>query len=333
MSSAHHEKSQAQLYVLTGEGSAEVTPLSRLNTLIAQEKTLWLVTPFESARDILKDVLSVSSLVLNSLCVKESRPRALLLSDDSLLLNLRAVNVEGDPEDMISIRSWANARMLITVYRTEARAIKEMERNLLMNQGPKTIDECLVQLLEKTLDHISEVTCLLDSEVDILEDKIANQTWKVTRSQLSALRQRVVSLRRYLVPERDAVSRLQVTKIDWISEVNMVRLREINNELLRLLDDVDSAKERTTMLYEELFNIGQEKINQKIFILSMLALIFMPMTFLTGLLGVNVAGIPLAHTPHGFLMVCYILLIIFLVELVVLMKLKWLTIFKKMTLK
>lgn len=324
MTDIQDQAPQAVLYLLSGDGSAVRADISELNELIASDKMLWLVAPFDIARDILKNIPGVSPIALHSLCVRDSRPRALLLSDESLLLNIRTVNTGDNPEDMISIRVWMNARMLVSVYRTEAKAIKNIEKNLLMGEGPKTLDSFLLQLLERTLDHISEVTCALDKEVDDVEYKIAKQTWKITRGQLSELRHRVMQLRRYLVPERDAIGRLQAIKIEWISELNLVRLREVNNEVLRLLEDVDSAKERTTMLYEELFNIGQEKINQKIFILSMVTLIFMPITFLSGLFGVNVGGLPLLHDAYGFLTLCGLMIIVFIIEVFVLRKLKWL---------
>ncbi len=116
-------------------------------------------------------------------------------------------------------------------------------------------------------------------------------------------------LRRYLAPQREAITRLQVEKIHWFTERDKRHLYETANSLIRIVEDLDSLRERANVAQEELVNILSEQINSRMYTLSLVTTIFLPLSFLTGLLGINVAGIPGPTNPWAFLIVVAMLLL------------------------
>ena len=130
-------------------------------------------------------------------------------------------------------------------------------------------------------------------------------------------------LRRYLAPQREAFTRLQVEKIHWFTEQDKRHLYEIANSLIRIVEDLDSLRERANVAQEELINLLSEQINSRMYTLSLVTTIFLPLSFFTGLLGINVGGIPGASSPWAFLIVIALLLGVSLVQFIYFRKKHW----------
>ncbi|MBW2467177.1 MAG: zinc transporter ZntB, partial [Deltaproteobacteria bacterium] len=144
------------------------------------------------------------------------------------------------------------------------------------------------------------------------------------RSSLAGLRRQAISLRRYLSPQREALSRLLTEKITWVDDADRLRLRETCDQLVRYLEDLDEARDRAAVTQEELVNRLSEQMNNKMYLLSIVAAIFLPLGFLTGLLGINVGGIPGAESKLGFAGFVLLLIGVVIVQIWFFKKKKWL---------
>lgn len=150
-------------------------------------------------------------------------------------------------------------------------------------------------------------------------------TWETgqMRSQLSVLRRTAISLRRYLSPQREALSRLLTERLPWLDEGARIELREVSDRLTRYVEDLDEARDRTAVTQEELANRLAEQMNSKMYLLSIIAAIFLPLGFLTGLLGINVGGIPGAESKMGFVLFVLILVAVVVAQVAYFKKKKW----------
>ena len=81
-------------------------------------------------------------------------------------------------------------------------------------------------------------------------------------------------------------------------------LRESLNQFNRYIEELDTIRDRAIVAQEELLSKLSEVLNKRMYTLSLVATIFLPLGFLTGLLGINVGGIPGANSPYGFLLIC-----------------------------
>jgi hypothetical protein len=116
---------------------------------------------------------------------------------------------------------------------------------------------------------------------------------------LSAIRLQAVEIRRYLAPQREALSELYRTR-GILSEDVAYDLRYQTDRIIHHVEDLDLAKERAVVLQGELQNRLAEKQNARMFVLSIVAAIFLPLSFLTGVFGMNVAGLPGLEHPNAF---------------------------------
>jgi zinc transporter len=92
---------------------------------------------------------------------------------------------------------------------------------------------------------------------------------------------------------------------------------------MRYVEDLDAVRERAQIVKDELSNILSDRINKNMYILSVIAAIFLPLGFLTGLLGVNVGGIPASDNPYGFYIVSGFLMLLVIIQIFLFKKLRW----------
>jgi zinc transporter len=179
-----------------------------------------------------------------------------------------------------------------------------------------------LQLLDGLVGRIADAVDGLESEIDAAEGDTAASYEQ--QSRLSELRRRCAGMRRHLSPQRDALDRVAREGGFGITEADGWMIREAGDQMVRALEDLDLARERTMVAHEQLqARLAQEQ-NSRIYLLSIVAAIFLPLSYLTGIFGMNVAGLPGVENPLGFAMVSGLMLILAIGLLVVFRFKRWL---------
>ena len=113
----------------------------------------------------------------------------------------------------------------------------------------------------------------------------------------------MVTLRRFIAPQRDALGTLIREPFAWKSKAHERRLKEIVDRVMRLVEQLDEIHARAVIARESLAGYIAERLNRTMALLSIVASVFLPLTFITGLLGINVSGIPFADSDWAFAIV------------------------------
>jgi zinc transporter len=163
----------------------------------------------------------------------------------------------------------------------------------------------------------------LQEDLDSVEESLIAKADSTIRGPLSDVRRQAVALRRYLSPQRDVFARLSVEPIPWMSDHSKSHLRECTDRITRHVEDLDAIRERAVVTQEELLARSQDKMNRNTYVLSLVAAVFLPLGFLTGLLGINVGGIPGSDSTVAFTIVCLSLLLFGALELLFFYFKKW----------
>jgi zinc transporter len=212
---------------------------------------------------------------------------------------------------MVSIRVWIDEHRIITTRRQRLLSVQDLATVIDASQGPRTPAEFLIMLNDQLINRIGDAVDNLESEVDALEEAVLTEESYQLRPKIAEVRREAILLRRYLAPQRDALYRLQTEDTKWLTTDNRLHLRESNDRIIRFIEDLDSARERSAVTQEELSSKLSEQLDKRMYVLSLVAVIFLPLTFITGLLGINVEGIPGAKYHSAFAVVCGILVVIF----------------------
>ena len=97
----------------------------------------------------------------------------------------------------------------------------------------------------------------------------------------------------------------------------------MSDRLIRHIEDLDAVRERAAVTQEELLSRLSDQINTRMYVLSVVAAIFLPLGFLTGLLGINVGGIPGTENPWAFLIFLLFIIVIFVGQMLWFRSKKW----------
>lgn len=241
------------------------------------------------------------AIAVDTLLAGETRPRS-AVSDEGMMAILRGVNMNpgADPEDMVSIRIWIDEHRIISSRRRRLLSIDDMCESLEAGNGPTTPGNFLVMLIERLADRIGAFVDAIEDRMDDAENEISNDKAPGFRQRLSALRRQIAEVRRFLAPQRDALDRLTRQSSAWLSDGEAHGLRQEADRITRFLEDLDLARERAVVLQEELLSLIAQEQNARMYVLSVVAAIFLPLTFVTGLLGMNVGGLPGLESKTGF---------------------------------
>ncbi len=244
-----------------------------------------------------------------ALLAEDTRPRS-APSGNGLLVILRGVNLNpgAEPDDMVSIRVWLEKDRIITTRRRRLQTSSEIRDAITAGEGPVSSGDFLCFLVERMVDRIGDAVDELDGQIDEVEESASDENVMELRARLTELRRETAHLRRFMSPQRDALERLVRVPDPILTERDNLNIREQADRVLRFIEDLDLIRERGMMSQEELLSRLAYQQNQRILLLSLVSCIFLPLTFLTGLMGMNVGGIPGAEKAFGFVAVTTVLI-------------------------
>ncbi len=263
----------------------------------------WLHLDWDTplAHQLLVETFDVDPVVAEALVEEDTRPRSLAAGGDEMVI-LRGVNLTpgAEPEDMISLRMLINERRVITLTRRELRAITELKEEIDGGRGPATMGEFMCALIEKMVDRVAPVLAQLEDAIDEEEDDLVEGKLSHVESTLVGVRGRIIKLRRYLAPQREALVRLSHEKLAWIAPEDRARLAETANQLTRSIEDLDEFRERAQVIQEEIGLYYNRRLTRSTFVITLAASVLVPLNLVAGLFGMNVGGIPGKDSPYAF---------------------------------
>jgi zinc transporter len=226
------------------------------------------------------------------------------------VLNLRGVNLNpgADPEDMVSLRLWIDASRVLGVWRRPLMAVRDQIAAIERNRFPVSPGDLVVKFALRLADRAEPTVADLNDQIDDLEERILDPEAEVSRSGLADVRRRAIILRRYFGPQRDALTSLEIEDLSWLSDRDRSRLREAAERVYRLGEELDAIRDRAQIVHDQIMDRRAERMNRQMLLLSVVAAIFLPLGLITGLLGINVGGVPGAANPWAFWIVCTLLL-------------------------
>lgn len=208
---------------------------------------------------------------------------------------------DADHSDVGVVRLYFDERRLITARREPLRAT-DLLRKALRSGGlqPTRAVDLVAELLNQLANAIDGVIGELNEAVDRVEDHILAGRTESEPADLGRVRRTAARLRRHLVPQRQALAGVLGRLPAWLGGEAGTELRQAAERLTAVGHDLDLVQERAQLLQGELSNRLQAITNRNLFALSVVTTIFLPMTLITGVFGMNVASLPGLETPGSF---------------------------------
>ncbi len=272
--------------------------------LVSSHAPLWLhlSTDHPDTEEwIAQHLTYLAAPVREALLEPETRPRA-LWTGAGLLVILRVINVNAgeDPEDMVPVRLWLDAHRVVSLASSHVRAIATVADEVRAGGGPATPMALLAELVRQITDRIERHAAELEERVDGLEAATIAEPRDDLRKEVADQRLELTELRRYIQPQRDAIAAIVHIAPSLMEANDRAALLEQHDQLTRVAEQLEAQRERLQTLRDELGSAQAERLNRNLYVVSVISSVFLPLGFLTGLMGANLGGIPGENSSVGF---------------------------------
>ncbi|WP_188053576.1 zinc transporter ZntB [Sphingosinithalassobacter sp. CS137] len=281
---------------------AAVRRLSAAEALGERADLVWihLTSADETARRWLDEEAKLPPILVEALTAVETRPRCDAVNDGAVI-NLRGLSSEtmaaSDP--LASIRLYAHEGRVFSVTRKSLNVLDPVCGQVAAG-GIHDPGDLIAALALAITEELDPVVADLGDSLDACEEQLAPGRSIELRRHVAEVRSRAIGYRRFLVPQRAALEKLAGLPGDWLRDDDRLHLAAASDRAARMAEEVESIRERAALIHETLTDLRAEQIDQRALAIAVVAMVFLPLTFLTGLLGMNVEGIPFAERPWAF---------------------------------
>lgn len=298
---------------------------SFLDDFLAQERPYWLHfdRPSKGLMQQIAKKLNLSKQVRTILFSEEQRPRCIKVNNGYILIiqliDIKNMQIEGD---FPSLRFWITPDNLLSVCIGDGNtsALHELHHEIsAMTDSTITPLTCLATFLEDIAWHLEETAYSLDENLDKIESNLHDID--AASNNIAEVRQSIASIRRYVIPERDAIISLSF-KVNSIPNAPLSLFKEISDSMVRESETIDMLRERATIIQDTLSNQIGAIANKRMYLLTLVMLIFTPAFFVMGLFSMSVP-IPGLHNSMTFWLVTLFIVVFTLGMLWVLKRKKW----------
>jgi zinc transporter len=263
---------------------------------------LWIHLEGKDETDLalLKGQKDIPDIAAHALVATETRPRCDQI-EDGALVNLRGPgNLDPDDSDrLVSIRMWLLGHRALSLSRRTMSAtvavMAKAETGKIRDSG-----DLVAAYAHEISRELDPQVAALGDRLDACESGLDEGNLYRLRMEIAGIRSEAIGFRRFVAPNRDALTELARLDLPWLAEDDRLHLREAADRFARMTEELEAVRERAALLHEQLTDLRAEQMDQRSLLISVVAFIFLPLTFITGLLGMNVHGIPYAESPWAF---------------------------------
>lgn len=255
---------------------------------------------------------------VNHLLADETRPSFHHYDDDSFMLILRGINMNDNaiPEDMLSIRILYYKGALISTRKTSSKAISEIRASLSEKKGPNSIADLLLTIIDGLTGKMQQYLQDIEEQIEQFELD-TEQIGDIIEVQKALLR-----IKRFIRPQQYAIADFSSSEVALLTNKTLMVNYALSN-ITRINETIEFFLGELALLKEQIQQLREDKISRNSYLFTLIASIFLPTSFLTGLLGINIGGIPGVESPVAFLWFCVGLVVIFAAEVLLLKRLKF----------
>lgn len=255
-----------------------------------------------------------------------TRPRA-FREGETLVATLRGINFNpgAEPEDMLSIQLWCDGTRLVTLRKqplqTPRHVLQMIDRR---EAGPNDCGALITELTEAMITRMNRAIVDMNEHLDQLEEREKDDDAEAMLEKIATIRRNCLGLKRHMGPMHEALEAISRYAPPWFEDHDRREIAESIDRLRRYLEDLDISKESAVVLMDDVRGRSIARNEQATYLLTIVAGIFLPLGFLTGLLGINVGGVPGMDDPTAFWIVVGVCSVIIGLQLLLFWKWKWL---------
>lgn len=261
--------------------------------------------------------------ILEELFAKSVRPRTINTIEGTLFFLKGVFKGENKQSDkMVSLRVWFQNDLIITLSKEKVLSIDLLQKLFRCVKGPKNISEFILSLINLMNENKEGLIEELSIELDELEECIFVKN-DLDSTKLSSIRSKIIMFLRNITPQKKALEVLSKSHFLFFSDEQKNIFLNLQDEMISFIENLKSNKDRAEVLKDEIRANLTETLNRNMYMISIISFLFLPLTFITSLLGAHLGGTPGINNPNGF---NYLIVVIggaFAIQVVIMLLTKW----------
>ena len=261
-----------------------------IGELLRRDEYFWLdlTGPAEAEIAQLKDVFGFHPLALEDTLKRGQRPKLDDFGDYMFLVYYGVEeSADGEPEP-VEVHAFLSGGYIVTTHSARCAALEEV-RDRLQAQPPRSEQFVVYRVLDGLTDTFFPVLDRLDDQIEALDVEVFDRATPRQLEQISALRRRLVELRRIAAPQRDLLARGidDILEIPGLEADSRNYFRDVYDHSIRISDQIDAYRDLLAGTRDAYLSIASNRLNQITKQLTVMATIFLPLSFLVGFFGQN----------------------------------------------
>lgn len=305
-----------------------LTDINQFENLYNTEENFWInITGVHNIKLIqeIGDKFKIHPLIVEDILNTTHRPKV-EFSTDYIFATLNSLIHDSKHKQIIrehvSILLMNN--VIITFQETPSNLFASIEKRMSENIGrirKMKIDYILYAVFDSIIDGYFKIVESLDENLERVEDNI--QTSKNIVADIHLLKKQLLYVRRSTAPLRDMISSLLRDESDILSYETRVFWKDAYDHCIQVYEAIELARDIVSGLLEMHLSFINTKMNEIMKYLTIFASIFIPLTFITGIYGMNFENMPELHWQYGYYMILLILFGVGFLLLYFFRKKKW----------
>ncbi len=272
------------------------------------------------------NLFGLHPLILEDILNTDQRPKIEDLTDYLYIVLRNFHNHENDTLHSEQVSIVLGKNFILSFQEKESALFEPVRERLAGDKGKirKTGCDYLVHaLIDNVVDNYFILLEDMEERIEKLEDDLIRQTAPAKLQSIHILKRELIFLRKSLWPLRETISSLQRSDSPLIDEPNALYFKDIFDHIIAIIDTVDTFRDMLSGMLDIYLSSASMKLNEVMKVLTIIATIFMPLTFLAGVYGMNFKYMPELEWPWGYFAVLAVMLTVALLMLRFFRKKKW----------
>ena len=310
--------------------SCEINSVEEVEPYTDTPKVTWVNVCGLHETDFLKQVgekFNIHPLVLEDILNTETRPK-LEITDDYIFIVMKLLSYNPGERMLESEQaSFILGKNFVFSFLEKSESVFNPLKERISNQSGRLrksgCDFLFYALMDIIVDNYYLVLEKTDEEIDSLDDELVNNSDEIEIKEIHGLKRQLISLRRNTWPLRELFTQLIREESELIKETTEPFLRDLLDHTIHVTESVDSFRETANTLMETYLSLASNKMNEVMKVLTVIATIFIPLTFIVGIYGMNFHYMPELEWPWAYFVVWGVMVAVVVVMIIYFRKKKW----------
>jgi len=228
-----------------------------------------------------------------------------------LFIIVRGIDVSHLRLETLKLAAFLEPNRLVTCHRAPMRGISTVRRKLAdTGRARANMAHLFYMICDELVDHYFPIVEEAGGEIEELEEEIFEDPRREQLARIQALRRRMSNLRRVLLPHRQIFNRLATRQHAMIGEQEAIYFRDLYDSVFRLVEAADHQREQLASAKDTYLSAIAQRTNDVMKVLTLFSALLLPLTFITGVYGMNFDLMPGIHWNGGFFVVMGAMLVL-----------------------